>query len=51
MVCRPSGKSVVGASSALGYTLWLWALAMSVPHALLGWYFLRAVTRSGILAR
>ncbi len=31
--------------------LWLWALAMSVPHALLGWYFLRAVTRSGILAR
>jgi hypothetical protein len=29
--------------------LWLWAAAVSVPHAFLGWYFLRAVTRSGIL--
>lgn len=31
--------------------LWIWAVAMSVPHALLGWYFLRAVSKSGILAR
>lgn len=31
--------------------LWLWCVALSIPHALLGWYFLRAVNKSGILAR
>jgi hypothetical protein len=31
--------------------LWIWAVALVVPHSLLGWYFLRAVTRSGTLAR
>lgn len=31
--------------------LWIWAVGMVVPHALLGWTFLRAVARSGILDR
>lgn len=30
--------------------LWIWAVLMAIPHAIIGFYFIRYVARSGILS-